>query len=177
MQHKKSTSEDLQMLHDESADPVERSSAIARLVADGFNNFEETLVELLNHPHFILRGEAIKVLLSKWRLAKYMNHAVRMLHADSEWSVRADAAYSMSSFTQRTGKQRELVTKELVRCLLQDEDWATQKSCYEELVKLLAPDKANIELPDRFNPDRDVDWDLLKPYLNKSQIPHTQVLR
>lgn len=88
MKHKKSTPADLQMLHDESADPVERSSAIPRLVADGFTDFEATLVALLNHPHFILRGEAIKVLLSKWQLAKYMNHAVRMLHSDSDWSAR-----------------------------------------------------------------------------------------
>lgn len=169
MQHKKSTPADLQMLDDESADPVERSSAIARLVADGFTDFETTLVALLSHPHFILRGEAIKVLLSAWKLPKYVDTAIKMLRSDPEWSVRTDSAFSLSWFAQRTRQQQERVVKELARCLLHDDDWKVQESCYEQLLNLLGNSKKYLESNRKFNRERDVDWELLKPYVDETQ--------
>lgn len=177
MQRRKSTPNDDALLQDDSADPVGRSSAMTHIGIDNLQHFEKTIAGLLNHPNFILRGEAIKVLLGKWEMPKYLNVAVRMLDSDPEWSARADAATAMSTFTIFTKQSRELVLGELIKCLMNDEHSSGQKSCYEEVLKILSPNQDWTSLPNRFDRERDVDWDLLKPYLNKSQIPHTQVLR
>lgn len=168
MQRRKSTPADDIMLTDADADPVERSSAVARLVSDGFDYFKPVIVNLLGHPHFILRSEAIKVLLSAWKLPEYVDDAVRMLRTDPEWSVRADAAFSLSWFTQYTGQQKDKIVKELLLGLLQDDDWAVQKSCYKNLLKVLG---AKTKITDKkFNRDKNVDWEMLTPYLNKYNL-------
>lgn len=177
IQRRKSTPADDLMLNDENADPVERSSAISRLVADNFTNFEPTLIALLDHPHFILRGEAIKVLLSAWKLPKYVDTAVTMLRSDPEWEVRADAVCALSWFAQRTGQQRGKIIGELAKSLLNDTDWAVQENCYRELLVLLNTGKKHPDYSRKFDRERDVDWEMLKPYLNDSQIPQPQTTR
>lgn len=177
MQRRKSTPNDDALLQNDSADPVERASAMTRIGIDNLKHFETTIAGLLNHPNFILRGEAIKVLLGKWEMSKYLNDAVQMLRSDSEWSARADAATAMSTFTQFTKQSHELVLSELINCLMNDEHRSGQKSCYEEILKILAPSKDWTSLPNRFDRERDVDWNLLKPYLDESQIPQSQLTR
>ena len=55
----KSKPRDLQVAFDENVDPVERSSAIARLRFDGVSDIRLLLVKLLKHKSFLLRRDAV----------------------------------------------------------------------------------------------------------------------
>src|SRR5687768_9109542 len=100
MKRRKSTPEDEVLIYDETIDPGERASALFRLAVDGFSDMEPLLVNLLSHSESILRGQAIKILLSGWNLPKYLDYAVRMLHHDPDSDVRSDAAFTLSQFAR-----------------------------------------------------------------------------
>lgn len=173
----KSKPEDNGLAYDEGARPVDRASAISRLTADGFEEIEPLLAQLIISDDFLLRGEAIKALLGLWKKSHYLNDAVRMLHTDAEWSVRGDAAFSLTQFALRTGVQQETIVRELVRSLTQDEHFGVQEACYRGLLKLLTQERKLSTLPTSFNRERDVDWELLKPYLDEAQIPQSRLTR
>lgn len=166
MQRRKSTPADDVMLMDENADPVERSSAIARLAVDGFDYFELTLATLLNHSNSILRGEAIKVLLGAWQKPKYFDRAIQMLLNDPEKGARSDAAHALSAYARRSGKMRDEVIKVLLESLLQDNK-GIQEIYYIELLSLLNVSGSYDYPSRRFNHNQDVNWELLKPYIEK----------
>lgn len=167
MQRYKSKPEDDKLIYDESADVVERASAISRLTVDGFYEIEPLLVKLLDHESFLLRGEAIKSLLGFWRKSEYIDNAVRLLRTDRDPTVRSDAAFALSRVTLRTGKQREMIVEKLVEGLMQDEDFGVHEECYRGLLQILAPERSLTTIPTYFNRERDVDWELLKPYLDQ----------
>lgn len=169
MRRRKSTPEDEIIIYDETINPGERASALFRLAVDGFSDMEPLLVKLLSHNARILRGEAIKILLSSWRLPQYLDDAVRMLHHDLDDHVRSDAAYSLAQFARYSEdgiKQKDFIIKELVQSLMNDDEQFVQETCYEGLLKLLAPERGYVQLPDDFNRERDVDWELLKPWIH-----------
>ncbi|HVG39187.1 MAG TPA: hypothetical protein VM870_07865 [Pyrinomonadaceae bacterium] len=153
------------LLQDINADPVERSSAMVRIGVDKLTHFKPVIADLLRHQHFILRGEAIKVLLGKWNLPEYVEEGVQMLRHDLEWSTRADAASALSWFAFATGKQTDLIARELVRSLKEDENRSVHEEAYSGLLRILTPERKQSTIPDDFNRERDVDWELLKPYL------------
>ncbi len=113
-----------------------------------------------------LRGAAVKALVGQWDKQRYLEEATQILHTDPEWGARADAAVALSMFTRFSGQQRESILRELTRALIRDEDCAVQKRCYKELLQILAPSKSVTSIPDYFDRSRDVDWELLKPYLD-----------
>jgi HEAT repeat protein len=169
MRRRKAHPEDEKLIYDEAADPVERSSAMLRLAVDGFGQMEPLLQELLKHSHEMLRSEAISILLGGWKKATYFEHGVQMLHSDREPQVRSSVALALCQFVSRNEegtKYRDRVIRELTRALLQDQDGFVRSGCYEEILKLHNPGKFNFDLPDELDLERDVDWSLLKPYLN-----------
>lgn len=164
------TPDDLRNLSDPNADPVDRVQALSRLAhweKGKYNNLEPTIAGLIaDDPSSAVRGGAIKTLLSGWKREKYFELAIQMLHTDTDadWIARADAAYALSAFAKYTGKGRDRVIRELAKAVRDDDAWPVQQRCYEELLELLAPDhEANFS--GEFNRDRDVDWNLLSPYL------------
>lgn len=169
----KSKPEDEVLVYDENADSVDRAGAIFRLSIDGFQEFEPLLAKLLYAESFILRAQAVKSLLSIWTIPQYIDDAVRLLHSDPNWEVRADAAFALASFVKYTGQQRDPVIKELLHQLVNDEDDAVQRRCYKELCELLTADGAS-GIPTYFDRERDVDWELLKPYMDGAQTLQTQ---
>ncbi len=173
-QHYKSEPGDKNIARDSNANPVDRANAISNLTVDGFFEFEPLLAEWLYDTSYILRSEAVRSLVGMWKKARYFEDAVRMLHTDSEWEVRADAAFALSMYTTYDKSQRERVMRELANRLVTDKDWAVQQRCYEELLRLHGRDEERVNLPNHFNPDRDVDWELIKPYLNSSQLLRSQ---
>ena len=177
MQRHKSKPSDDQLVRDENADAVERSSALFRLAVDGFFEFEPLAVELLHHSSNMLRAEAIKILVGLWRKPEYVDDAVQLLHHDPDEMVRGDAAFALSQYAVRTGDQQESITHELANQLTQDSDFGVHEQCYRGLLSLLSPEKSHANLPTFFDRERDVDWSLLKPYLNESQIPQGQLTR
>lgn len=170
MQRRKSTSADEQIIRDKNADPVERASALFRLAVDGFFKFEPLAAEWLRHPSPFLRAEAVKVLVGFWRKSEYLEEAVQLLHFDPNEMVRGDAAFALSQFTFRTGERRETVVRELVKQLMQDDDFGVHEQCYRGLLQILAPEKSLTTLPTYFNREHNVDWELLRPYLDSSQM-------
>jgi hypothetical protein len=167
----KSTPQDDVIARDENADPIDREAAIGRLTFDQLYEFEPLFVQLLDHPSLYLRGRCIYSLVGSWKKVEYLDRAIEMLRTEPEWEARKKAALALKSFALRskicTPVQRERIILELVRALTADEDEFVQKACYEDLIEILAPERKLIRLPDYFARNRDVDWNLLKPYLDK----------
>jgi hypothetical protein len=175
----KSTPQDDVIARDENADPVDRESAIGKLTVDRLYEFEPLFIKLLNHRSHYLRGKCIWSLVGFWNRVEHLERAIEMLRTEREWEARQDAAHALTSFvlysTICTPAQRERIILELVRTLTTDEDDFVQKACYEDLIEILVPERKLEPLPDYFDRNRDVDWNLLKPYLDKSPVAQRTV--
>jgi hypothetical protein len=167
----KSTPQDDTLAKDERADPIDRVAAIARLTFDQFYELEPLFAALLDHPSHYLRGRSIYSLVGSWNKAEYLERAIEMLRTEPEWEARDQIALALKSFVLYskacTPAQRKRVIHELVQALVTDENEFVQGGCYKNLVEILAPERKPITLPDYFDRNRDVDWNLLKPYLDK----------
>lgn len=160
----KSSPQDDSTLGDESADVVSRVSALSRLASDKRFGLEPQIAGLLHHPEPMLRAEAIFVLLARWNKAAYLPQALQMLRRDPDWSVRTQAASSLTWFARNNPEEKERLLQELTARLMQDEDVSVQQVCYEQILEILAPND-HPEVPDFFDRERDVDREILRPYL------------
>lgn len=160
---------DIALLKDDNADPLDRAAAMSRLAHDLLYDLEPEMAKLLNHPHESLRGEAIRVLVGRWKRTAYFDKAFEMLRNDPEWNARCDAVYALGSwarFAKAPKEEVDRVVRLLVDAFLKEEDDMVQKSYYRELLDILVPgSRRSREVPDYFDRDRDVDWELLKPYM------------
>ena len=166
---KKVTPEDLAALTDSNADPADRVRALSRLghwEKGKYDKLESTIASLLKDESSAVRGAAINTLLGSWHREKYLDAAIRLLleDRDEDWTCRADAAFALGQFSLRTNKERERILTALLAALKQDPEWPVQRRSYEEILRLIAPDR---EAPDggEFDRDRDVDRALLAPLL------------
>ncbi|MBA4124418.1 MAG: HEAT repeat domain-containing protein [Acidobacteria bacterium] len=170
MKRVKSTQYDEIILRDESTSPADRVSAATVLASDGFGQeIFPVLEKWLNHSHFLLRAEAIWMILSGFGHQKYVEKAIQMLHNDDNWSVRKYASLALSDFSKEyvEGKKyEEQIIKELLISLLNDEDGFVQRDSYKGLYKLIKGKRERSD-ENEFDRNRDVDWDLLLPYLDK----------
>lgn len=155
---------DERTLRDSAADTGERVAALSRLTSDRRLDLEREVRALLEHPEPRLRAEAASTLVGRWWREEDVDDVVAVLHDDPHYHARAGAAAALAMFVQRTGKQRERLVRELVTALRADEDAITQRAIYEDLLRLLAPDRDWVGVPADFDPARDADWDLLEPY-------------
>ena len=166
---KKVTPEDLAALTDSNADPADRVRALSRLAhweKGKYDKLEPTIASLLKDESSAVRGAAINTLLGSWHREKYLDAAIRLLmeDRDDDWTCRADAAFALGQFSLRTNKERDRVLTALLAALKHDPEWPVQRRSYEEVLRLIAPDR---QPPDggEFDRDRDVDWTLLAPLL------------
>jgi hypothetical protein len=157
---------DERLLYDESADEVDRASALLRLAADGRADLVSVAQAWLTHDNVTLRAEGINMLLSFWRRADAVPAALDLLHHDPEPDVRAMAAGALSSFVKITQSDRDHILAELVEQLEREEDPIVQHSLYETLLPHVAPG-ADHRLPHHFDRERDVNWELLRPWRSK----------
>lgn len=170
MKRIKSTLEDEIMLLDENASPPDRVNSMKKLASDGFGDkIHPVLDNWLNHSHFLLRDAAVSMLLVSWGQQKYVGKVIEMLHNDTDWSVRGTAATALANFSKEFiegSKYEQKIVGELLISLLKDEDEFVQRDSYKGLYKLI---KGECERSDEneFARNRDVDWDLLQPYLDK----------
>ena len=173
MIRRKSTESDEQLIYDESVRSVDRVGAISRLAVDGYAEMESLLVKLLDSEDYLLRDQAIRILLGGWGQSKYLEKVIGILHHSSDEFVRMSAANSLGSFvvTFEVGqKHKERVLRELLEQLLNDEDLFAQKRCYEQIVKIIKNQRVGEDLPNLFDRERDVDWNLLQPYLEEYNL-------
>lgn len=166
---KQITSEHLRALTNDDADPVDRAEALTALAhweKGKYDHLEPTIAGLIRDPSPLVRGAAIQTLLSGWKRSKYLQAAIDMLHGDpdDDWTARHDAAFALAQFAIYGGTDRERIIRELVRALREDRAQAVQEQCYEQILRIVAPDR-DAPSVDEFDRDRDVDWELLKPYL------------
>lgn len=156
---------DAQTLRDAEADTGDRVEALSRLASDRRLELEGEVRELLADPEPRLRAEAAWTLVGRWWREEDVDEVARLLRDDPSAHVRAGAAAALSTFVQRTGLRREPVVRELVAALRTDADTITRRSIYEDLLRILAPDHDWVGVPADFDPVRDVDWELLEPYI------------
>lgn len=178
MIRKKSSEADEQVIYDENADSVERVAAISRLAVDGYEEMEPFLANLLQQGNYQLRRIAINVLLAGWGQSKYLNKVIEILHTDFDENLRVSAARSLGTFAMRFEngqKHKQRILQELIKQLQIDEDFIVQTVCYEEAYKIIKDKRFGVDFSrygahpsDFFNRDRDVDWELLKPYMENA---------
>jgi hypothetical protein len=171
----KSKLEDENLLVDETADPVDRSSAATKLLSDGYGRAVVPVLEQwFDSKEFILRQDAVSLLLASLGHEKYLDRGIRMLHLDENWSVRCDAARGIGTFCLdfvEGEKHEEQIIKELLSALLSDKDEFVQQECYKWLNKLIHKSTQKYEEEkDSFHLQTDVDWNLLQPYLDKYSL-------
>lgn len=170
MQHGKAQPNDPSVLRDETARPVDRAAALSRLVSDRRTEFEPDVVRFLAHDHPILRADAIFALVGRWRMARYVSHADRLLVEDPDEVVRGNAAYALSMYAARADhiskQERSRILRTLARVVQTGEDPGVQQAAYEGVLRILDRPAADYfhEVRD-FDARRDVNWELLKPYL------------
>lgn len=174
----KSTPEDEQLVRDDSADPLERETSIKRLAYDQIYEMEATFARLIKDSSPYVKGAALNALLAYWKKSQYIDDAICVLRQDESPTSREKAAFALSQFLNRNDAAKDYekrIVSELVRALTHDDDFGVQEVCYQEIVKRLAPDRKVVSHAMYFNRERDVDWELLKPYLDSSQIPEQQL--
>ena len=123
-----------------------------------------------------MRRIATNVLLADWGQSKYLDKVVEILHDDPNEDLRISAAYALGTFVLdfEVGlKYKDRVLKELIKQLQVDADFSVQTTCYEEAYKIIKNKQFGVDFSkhgphpsDFFNRDRDVDWELLKPYMD-----------
>lgn len=173
MKRLKSTPEDERILKDEAANPADRASAAESLAFDGFGKqLHPVLDEWLTSSEFILRNHAISMLLGIWGHKKYLNEGLNFLHSDEHWLVRKGSSIALLKFAQEFiegEKYKNQIMKELLISLIQDENQFVQKSSYKCVYQLITGRKLNVD-EDYFDRNRDANWDLLQPYLDKYNL-------
>lgn len=95
------------------------------------------------------------------------------MHGSPDEFVRMTAANSLGSFVvafEVGQKHKERVLQELLKQFLIDEDSSVQKWCYEQIVRIIKDKRVSEDMPNQFDFNRDVDWNLLQPYLEKYNL-------
>ena len=165
MTTKKQRPGDLVLVCDEFAAPVERASAMMRLAVDGHTEMIELAEQWLSHDSVDLRLEAIRLLIGGWELRDRIPQALHLIRHDPAPAVRATAARALLRYHRRTGESRDLTLRALVDHLRNDEDEVNQQGAYEQLLAELRPNDQLPALPRDFDRERDVDWELLRPWM------------
>jgi hypothetical protein len=162
---------DERLIHDQTADWGERSSALSRLAADGHRDVEPVARQWLRDPDPDLAGEALGLLLRYWsrspRAHEYVETAIRWLETAEDPDRRWRAASALGSFLYLGGEYlEEEILGALLAALEHDEDESVQEQCYMSLLRHVAPEE-NIAFRRRgrhdFDRTTDVRWDLLAP--------------
>jgi hypothetical protein len=170
MRSRKANPGDERLIHDESADWVERSSALSRLAADRRLDLEPVARQWLQDPDPGLASEGLIQLLIYWRdsprVHEYVEVAIHWLETAEDFDRRWAAASSLGTFLKRTSRYAPEIIPALLTALEEDEDQSVQETCYEALLEQVAPEEA-LKLPrasvEPFDRATDVRWDLLAP--------------
>jgi hypothetical protein len=162
---------DERLIHDQTADWVDRTSALSRLAADGRRDLEPVARQWLQDPDPDLAGEALGLLLRYWRRSPrvhdYVETAIRWLETAEDPDKRWAAASALGSFVYLPGDYpKEEILGALLATLERDEDESVQEECYRALLRHVAPQESIAFLGrgrHDFDRTKNVRWDLLAP--------------
>jgi len=152
---------DKQLVRNENGDPVERSSAAARLAADGCTDHFPIIVAWLTHENWFLRVEAAKMLLI-WQYEPALDATIAMLLSDPVFEVRLYAANSLLSVQDWEPSPIEKVATIMKTQLKKEENPDVVRAIYGALLRIYGETTKARSLPLYFDPDIDVDWSLLQ---------------
>lgn len=167
----KSLPNDRNLLTNPAADPVERNSALARLLADGIILELRSLVEpLINHSSELLRASALNYALQYLCLDEYVSVALRRLlrgMKDSDSLEPGMAAYALGHYVAVSGRQRAAIYRHLIHALEHSENPHVQHACYEALLRAEGDPFPNVNAD--FRRERDVDWAIVGALRDKTR--------
>lgn len=167
MFRRKSRDGDEQLVTNDTGDPVDRVSALRRLLADRRFEFRPIAQAWLDDPDPFVRREVSSQLLCYFTdHAEISSDVARiqiMAGEDPEAEVRSGAVRALSSYLKLAERERATILRTMVRVLEADEDPWVQQTCYEELLAHLAPDRRDEvpAAPTKFDRAQHVDWSLL----------------
>ncbi len=94
----KAEKDDHIVLQNEKETHDNRACALSRLASDQRRELEPYIAGLLFHKEQILRAQAIKVLVGRWDLKKYLNDCYHLLFNDPDVMVREYAACALTGY-------------------------------------------------------------------------------
>ena len=161
---------DERLIHDETADWVDRTSALSRLAADGRRDLEPVARQWLQDPDPNMAGEALGMLLTYWRHSPrahdYVKTGIRWLETAEDPDKRWGAVAALGTYLKRTSEYAQEIIPALLIALEEDEDESVQEQSYMALLRCVAPEE-NIAFRLRgsheFDRATDVRWELLAP--------------
>ena len=156
-------------INDESADPQARARAIRAITFDRRYEFEPLLRELVDHPSYVVRGEAIRRLLFIWERADLLDRAIEMALHDPSGYARSQAMGALDLFASKRSDDAQLkrrIVSVFVRVLKQESEIDKQMEAYEGILRLLDGKQDNA--PNSFDRERDVDWERLREFEDES---------
>ncbi len=151
--------------------PLELSEAIHAVAFEcSSRKFAHLVARHLSSPDTLVREEAVLALVGSWRLATYVDDAIRMLRAEDEL-VRSAAARALGRYSGRGGERRAEIVRELSQVLRGEESTYMQSACYKAILTALGAYKiGDVPEADHFDRQRDVDWERIEKYLDSSEV-------
>ena len=152
---------DKKLIHDETADPVERSSAASRLAADGYSGLLPLLIGWLTHDQWLLRVDSAKMLI----LLEYqpaLAATIDMLCNDAVDEVRLCAPTALLAVRSWDSNPIADIIPIFVQQLSVEKDESVVESIYEALLEAIGEGEKAADISLYFDPKNDIDWDLLR---------------
>ena len=114
------------------------------------------IAPLLDHSDAYIREEAIRILVTRWKLERYLDRAADMLVSDKAPDVRGAAAYALAAAATETTRVKH--TRLLLDSLRNtDEEPNVRGAAYDALLILYRNPAFPTKKRD-FDPDLDADW-------------------
>ena len=152
---------DKKLIHNEAADPVERSSAALRLAADGYHGLLPLLIGWLTHDQWLLRIDAAKMLL----ILEYqpaLKATIDMLCNDPVDEVRLCAANALLAVRCWDSNPIAEIIPIFVQQLSVEKDESVVETIYEALLEAIGEEEKAADIPHYFDPANDIDCELLR---------------
>ena len=165
MSRTKTTARHERDIADESVDPLERIRAMQAVTFDRRYEYEPLLRRFVEHPHYVIRAEAIDRLLCTWDRADLLDRAIEMALHDPSSYARAQAVSALEGFASAHLNDEALsrrIVSVFVRSLRQEPEINVQMGAHAGILLLL--DGNRDYAPNHFDRETDVDWERLREY-------------
>lgn len=167
---RKSTPEMERLLYVDDADPDAMSDAIDLVVTDQLFDHEPQIRKLVNHREEEIRGQAARSLIGIWAREDLFEKAYHMLRKDPSDIARTQALTGFGVWLQHSAidhPRRDEVIRQMAAALRDEQDDFMQMVLYRNLREAITGQ--DYFTPRDFEFERDVDWELIKPYLTASE--------
>jgi len=156
-------------------------SAMRAISFDKLTEYEHVIYEYTKHPDWSVRGDAMSLLLSHWKREDLMEEAFAMLQDESE-DVQNHVAdgiciwYGYCVRKNKLSKYMDQAITEVIHAALRAEDNVVRDMLYKNTLSMIKRDTlGHFLLPRDFNFHRDLDWELIDPYIkdHSLKVRHT----